>query len=132
MMKQRCLNPNNQSFSKYGGRGIVLDPRWESFTEFLADMGERPEGTSIDRIDNTKGYSKDNCRWATRKQQQRNRSANTVWTLDGVSRCVTEWAEVVGCKPHTLFERVNRHGWSIERALTTPPMNCGRRASQNS
>ena len=77
-MKGRCLNPNDPAYKRYGGRGISIDPLWLSFETFLADMGARPEGTTLDRIDNDKGYSPDNCRWATNAQQNRNR--RMPWT----------------------------------------------------
>src|SRR5690348_13336869 len=72
-MKKRCDNPNDPKYPRYGGAGIRYDPRWASFDAFLEDMGERPPGTSIDRIDNSGGYSKANCRWATHMQQVMNR-----------------------------------------------------------
>ena len=72
-MKQRCLNPNQNSFPYYGGRGITICDRWDDFLNFYEDMGERPEGTSIDRIDSDKGYYKENCKWSTIEEQNRNR-----------------------------------------------------------
>lgn len=72
-MKSRCLNPNHQAYSSYGGRGITICNEWLDFKGFLKDMGERPKGMTLDRIDNDKGYSKSNCRWSTPKQQARNR-----------------------------------------------------------
>jgi hypothetical protein len=71
-MKYRCTNPNAINYHNYGGRGITVCERWNEFKNFLADMGERPEGTSIDRIDNDLGYFKENCRWATRHEQRIN------------------------------------------------------------
>jgi hypothetical protein len=72
-MKQRCDNPNNTDYADYGGRGIVYCPAWKDFKNFSADMGRRPEGLSLERIDNAKGYSKDNCKWATQQEQCNNR-----------------------------------------------------------
>ena len=71
-MIQRCKNPHNVAYKNYGGRGITYDKRWEIFKNFLADMGERPEGTTLDRIDVNKGYFKENCKWSTRSEQQHN------------------------------------------------------------
>lgn len=72
-MTQRCTNPNAADYARYGGAGITIDPRWKSFRTFLANMGERPTGTTLDRIDGTKGYSPSNCRWATASQQNANK-----------------------------------------------------------
>ena len=71
-MKNRCNNPKLKEYKNYGGRGITYDSRWEDFREFFKDMGKRPEGTTLDRIDVDKNYCKENCRWATKEEQQRN------------------------------------------------------------
>lgn len=106
----------------YGAKGITIDPEWEkSFDAFLRDMGNRPDwATSIDRIDGTKGYFKENCRWATQKQQNRNNSANRMLTLDGKTQCTGAWAEETGLGEATIRGRLDR-GWSEALALQTPP-----------
>lgn len=79
-MKQRCDNPNNGDYDNYGGRGITYDPEWEFYRNFLRDMGIRPDGMSLDRIDNTKGYCKENCRWADSVTQNNNRRERRTLT----------------------------------------------------
>lgn len=119
-MKQRCHCPTDPGYERYGGRGIFVCQRWrDSFEAFLADMGTRPEGCSIDRIDNDGPYSPDNCRWATPKQQQRNRRANRMFTINGETRCMSEWAEAFGVDYKTLKARI-RQGWEINDALNRP------------
>jgi hypothetical protein len=120
-MRQRCNNANAPAHSDYGGRGIQICDRWvNSFENFLADMGECPSDShTIDRIDNNKGYSPENCRWATMKEQTRNTRRNRILEFDGKSLCLQEWAEITGLKRTTIAERINR-GWTVEEALTTP------------
>ena len=119
-MKTRCLNPSSPKFHQYKDRGICQ--RWlNSFEAFYRDMGPRPSPKhSIDRIDNDGPYAPDNCRWATQPEQGRNRSTNVNLTFQGRSQCVTAWAEELGMKPTTLYMRIIKRGWSVERALTTP------------
>jgi hypothetical protein len=91
-MLQRCANPKNENFQNYGGRGISVCDRWrESFENFLADMGERPTGTTLDRKENDGNYEPSNCRWATRAEQARNNRRNINLTFDGVTKCLTDW-----------------------------------------
>lgn len=118
---QRCHNPNSAGFRKYGARGIFVCDRWrESFDKFLADMGPRPPGEySIDRIDNTGGYTPDNCRWATPSEQARNTSRTRLVEFKGETLCFAEWAERAGMREQTLRHRLKR-GWSFERAIGTP------------
>jgi hypothetical protein len=125
-MWQRCTNPNSNRFAAYGARGIKVCPRWSSYGAFLADMGPRPSGMTLDRRDGTKGYSPLNCRWATPQEQARNRSDNLVITLEGKRRCLAEWSELTGIHYQTLWNRLNKHGWTPEEALTTPKQG-GRR-----
>ena len=109
-MKQRCMNPNNASFSEYGGRGIRVCDRWaDSFESFLADMGPRPSPRhSIDRIKNDKGYEPANCRWATRSEQNSNTRRN-VFVFDGAETVtLTEWARRRGVHVMTAWHRYQR------------------------
>jgi hypothetical protein len=118
-MLYRCLNPHAYGFDRYGGRGITVCEAWKKFVQFRLDMGDCPPDKEIDRINNDGNYEPGNCRWATRKEQTRNTSANRCLTLNGVTKCVSEWAEVVGMSRNTLNARL-RYGWSDERALTEP------------
>jgi len=126
MMKQRCLNPNYDQYENYGGRGIKVVAHWGDFENFLADMGKRPEGMTLDRIDNSKGYSKANCRWATKKEQQRNRRTNRMLSYQGETMCLLDWANRLGIKQHSLSMRIDVYGWTVEEALSTPKMNRGK------
>lgn len=118
-MKFRCENSGHIAFAHYGGRGISVCERWAKFENFLADMGERPKGKSLERIDNSKGYTPDNCRWASSKEQARNRRDNRLIEAFGQKFCQSEWAEIVGIKLSTIRERLRR-GWTAEESLLTP------------
>jgi hypothetical protein len=123
-MKNRCENPNNNGYRRYGGRGITVCDRWREggFWVFNADMGDRPSARhSIDRIDNNKGYGPDNCRWATAKQQGRNRSTNRLVTHDGVTLPVSEWAERLGINYRTLLGRLRQGSARALRSDVTGP-----------
>lgn len=116
-MLRRCYNPNTIGFHRYGGRGITVCDRWrDSFAAFLEDMGEPPEGMSLDRIDNDKGYSPENCRWATKKQQIDNSTRPKLITFNGETRNISEWARKLGIGQPTLQERLQK--WSVEEALS--------------
>lgn len=118
-MLQRCFNPRHKHFYRYGGRGISICARWRTFEAFLADVGPRPEKTSIERINNDGNYEPGNCRWATQHEQTRNMSRNRVLVLDGVARCVSDWSQILGVSTSTLFGRIKR-GWTDQQALTIP------------
>jgi len=120
-MRERCNNKNHDHYSYYGGRGIAVCERWKSFDNFLSDMGEKPEGMTLDRRDNSGPYCPENCQWATRSQQMRNTRHNRMVTYDGVTMTVTEWAIRLGLTRLFITKRLNR-GWSDEEALTTPRM----------
>lgn len=126
-MIARCTNINNHAYCHYGGRGITVCERWRKFENFLEDMDEMPEGHQIDRIDNNKGYCKSNCRWATRKQQMRNRRNNHLITFLGKTQCLIFWAEEFNINKTTLWDRICKYGWSTEKALTTPVRKYERR-----
>lgn len=104
-MRGRCHNPNNRQWADYGGRGISICQEWNSFPQFVSDMGERPPGTSIDRIDNNGDYSPSNCRWATRQEQQRNQRRAVYVTIEGVQHRAIELSEISGIKTDTIVKR---------------------------
>lgn len=119
-MMQRCSDENHINYSRYGGRGIVVCERWKSFDAFLADMGECPgKSMTLDRKDNNTGYQPGNCRWATKTEQNRNRSMAVMLTHNGITQSVTEWAAAIGIPANSLHARLYL-GWTTERALTQP------------
>lgn len=119
-MLGRCYNPKDISFHRYGGAGISVCDRWrDSLENFVSDMGERPDGYSIERKDNSLGYSPDNCCWATRKEQARNTRANVTITHEGITATIVEWSERLGLPRSTLSQRIAK-GWPISRAFTEP------------
>lgn len=119
-MNDRMLYPSEETFKNYGGRGITMDSRWREFENFLEDMGERPSNKhSIDRIDNNLGYSKGNCRWATVREQNRNKRSNVNFEINGKMMCMAECSEKFGINLTTLHYRISA-GWSVDRALNTP------------
>lgn len=115
-MRARCLDEKHIHYSRYGGRGILICHEWDDFEKFFEDMGHRPNGKTLDRIKSDGNYCKENCKWSTPKEQSRNLRSNRVLEFNGVSACVSEWAEKTGIKYTTLKERLNR-GWSVERSL---------------
>lgn len=119
-MKARCLNPEHKSYANYGGRGIQVCREWLEFGQFFADMGRKPKGASLDRIDNDGHYEPGNCRWATNTQQARNRRKTRHYTMDGKTLTRGEWAARYDLSRETLIGRLNR-GWPLRKALTTPP-----------
>ena len=108
-MKQRCLNKNIPNYKYYGARGITICDRWLTFKNFLEDMGDRPEGMTLERKDNDKGYTPDNCKWATPKEQNRNSRHNRMIEHQGQVKCLSEWAEKLGISYDTLWSRLKRH-----------------------
>lgn len=117
-MRDRCHNPSFKQWRDYGGRGISICPEWDSFAQFVADMGPRPKGHTLDRRDNEKGYSPDNCKWSTRKEQQRNRRVTVRVTIDGVEYVAADLAAKYSIKTDTIIERA-KAGFSF-KAVTNP------------
>lgn len=116
-MVARCSRPSHQAYRHYGGRGISVCQRWaDSFESFFADMGPRPEGLTIDRKDNNGNYELGNCRWATMKQQNRNRRNNRIVSINGEDMPLVDAAEKFGIPYRKAHARLYR-GWTIEQAL---------------
>ena len=118
-VKKRCLNENATDYWKYGGRGIQVCERWLDFRNFLADMGECPRQLTIERIDSNGHYEPGNCRWATPKEQARNKRTNRIVTYHGVTACVKDVCKAFGIP----YERVNsrlKRKWPVELAFSTP------------
>lgn len=119
-MKQRCLNPKSPVWKYYGGRGITVCERWKTFENFASDMGARPAGGTLDRIDNNSGYFPENCRWATRTEQANNIRTNRILTVDGVSKTTRQWESDLGMRRGAIASRVCTLGWTPEEAILTP------------
>lgn len=120
-MHQRCENPRSPSFKNYGARGIKVDPAWKDFEVFLRDMGDRPPGYTLERLNNNLGYSKANCGWRTQSHQMNNTRRNRLVTFNGETKTIMQWSVETNIKWYTLRQRIDRLGWSIEKALSTPP-----------
>ena len=117
-MKTRCLNHNAPAFMSYGNRGISICERWSSsFVNFLEDMGEAPDNCSIDRINNNLGYSKENCRWATVKQQNTNRRSTRFFEYKGELVSLTDISIANNICQSTLWRRIYKQGLSLQDAL---------------
>lgn len=122
-MKFRCYNPKSPAYKNYGGRGIKVCDRWlHSFENFFADMGERPSKShSIDRINNDVGYCQENCRWATFVENNHNRRNSRHFYYKGKNIHVSELSKKTGIKAKTIIARIDVRGWSIDKAIETPP-----------
>jgi len=121
-MIRRTTNSRDTDYARYGGRGIKTCDRWlNSFENFLADMGEKPEPSrlySINRLDNNGHYTPENCEWTTWDKQNRNYSRNHLITFNGKTLCFTDWAQQIGISEFGLYYRLKY--WTLEKALTTP------------
>lgn len=125
-MVQRCTNSNNTAWSSYGGRGITVCDRWQTFENFYADMGDRPDGMTLERSDNNKGYEPGNVYWASRLTQGNNRRTNVYLTLSGETKTIAEWGRSTGLGKAVIGRRV-KLGWPVWKALTTPIQDTGKR-----
>jgi len=114
-MKKRCNNKRNEN---YGGRGITVCDEWQSFENFYRDMGERPKGMSLDRKDNNGNYCKDNCRWATRSEQNNNRRNNVSITVGNITKTVAEWSKATGICESTIRYKM-KAGYPMDDVLFT-------------
>jgi hypothetical protein len=122
-MKYRCSTPTADGWDDYGGRGVKVCDRWNEFVNFITDMGSRPSDKhSLERRDNNGDYEPDNCYWATRKQQARNKRNNRLLTVDDKTQTLAAWAEESGIAYLTIFYRLKR-GWSGKDAVSTPVEN---------
>ena len=119
-MRSRCEHAWHKSYKNYGARGIRVCDRWQDFENFLADMGPRPSGQQLDRVDSNGGYEPGNVRWADKWQQARNRRTNRRLTLDGSTKPMAEWAHAAAISASLLGWRL-KHGWDLRTALTTRP-----------
>jgi len=119
-MMHRCLDKKHKWYSKYGERGISVNKRWHKFENFYKDMGNKPIGTSLDRIDNNKGYSNKNCRWTSFQKNSNNRAVTKYITFNKKIKPLTEWAELYNIPADTLYRRVFKLGWKISKALKCP------------
>lgn len=122
-MRTRCKNQNSESYNLYGGRGITVCAEWDNYLAFKKWAMENgyEDGLSIDRIDVNGNYEPNNCRWATQKEQCRNKRDNHFLTFNGETKTIAEWAEITGFNYHTIKQRINRYGFTDEEALTIIP-----------
>lgn len=121
-MKQRCYNPKNNRYKTYGAEGKTVCEEWQEFAPFYdwAMANGYRNDLTIERIDETKGYLPENCRWATQKEQQNNRRNNHLITYNGKTQTIAQWADDIGIKYQTLLRRINVSKWNIEKAFKTP------------
>lgn len=121
-MRSRCYNPKNKKYKDYGGRGISICSDWDDFLKFKKWSLENgfDESLTIDRINNNGNYCPENCRWINQKEQMRNTRVNHLLTYNGETKTMAEWSETTGIKYHTLKQRINKYGYSVERSLTEP------------
>lgn len=120
-MIQRCSDPKCYGYPYYGARGVKVCYRWRNFWNFVRDMGMKPEGATLERIDTNGDYTPENCKWATWTEQQNNKRNNRRLTHDGRTQTIAQWARELGLKQGMIVDRL-RLGWSTEKTLATPPI----------
>ena len=130
-MLDRCTRDTHPSWKDYGGRGIKVCKRWLKFENFYADMGSRPDGMTLDRIKNNRGYSPANCRWATQAEQQNNRRSNVYLTLDGETRTMQQWATHFGVSYPVVKERRASGVSGMDLFAASPRKQYGRQVEFN-
>lgn len=113
---QRCNNPNNHDYKYYGGRGITVCSEWESFEQFYKDMGSKPRGFTLDRINNNGNYKSENCKWASRKEQANNTRRNRPILYNGEIKPISHWVKELGLSSHTVYRRLNK-GYNIDEVF---------------
>jgi hypothetical protein len=118
MMNQRCYDKSNHAYHRYGGRGVTVCERWRTFENFYADMGDKPAGKSLERINNDGNYEPGNVVWADAKAQANNRRSNVVLEHAGKKQTMQQWCDELGLKIGTVWARLNLYGYSVEKALT--------------
>jgi hypothetical protein len=120
-MKRRCTKSTDKNYKYYGGRGIKVCEDWmNSFEKFDKDMSPKPDGSSLDRIDNNGDYSLENCKWSSRHDQSTNMRNNKFFTFNGRTLTLSDWGRLLNIKTTTLYGRIHSYGWSLEKTLTTP------------
>ena len=123
-MKSRCKNAKTNCYA-----WVTYCKEWENFKNFFADMGERPNGTTLDRIDPRGNYEPSNCRWAdweTQANNKRPKKRNVKWTIDGITKPARDWCDECGVSYESAMYRINHKGMSVREALTTPKITKGR------
>lgn len=122
-MIARCTKPSNHRYEDYGGRGIKVCKRWMVFSNFLADMGAKPVGLTIDRENNDGNYEPGNCYWATNKEQKRHRRDTVIFEIDGIVKPLFDWCEQMDIRYMLVYTRIYRGKWNHVQAILTPPCN---------
>lgn len=120
-MRQRCNNPRHKRYADWGGRGISICPKWDTFEQFFKDMGEKPSPShTLERKDNNKGYCKENCIWGTKSEQDNNRRSNVIIEFKGEQKTLMQWTKELNLPYKLTNNRIRQLGWPIERAFRNP------------